>query len=534
MIMRYRSSRVGIPGDHEGAFVAKHRQSKNRPAFSSKRTVRKRRTRLSPLFLGTTAAAVSTVLVFGHATNTTVDVPQVDLAAATIGIGGRGDPGAVNVPHKLQGNVVPQLPVAFSYIPIQYPAGFDIENSTNAGVPVLASAITNPANSGQFLMVVGYSEGTIVAEKVRRNLNPSDPGAPPLNPTNDPTQPGLLWVMIASPNVPNGGIFSRFPGLNIPFFVTSNGAAAPSPYNTTYVTNEYDPYADFPAYFNPLSLANSLVAVMYVHPDQYYDSVDYNPLTNTTNDPNVLIHAPVTNSAGGTDTYVFVKAEHLPLFAPVRQIAGILQLTPLTEPVLGAVEPLVRLLVDMGYTDRQNLNPQTPVQFSLITPPGKIIETVAGVPGAIGQGVTNLVTGVESIPNSVPSLPSPLSATNTPSINSKKSSVQDQQITPPDDNAGGQEPSGTKTPAGDPPLSTPSSSGPTLNLVTDGGKKVTPDTTKTTPPKNPLTQLADTVTQFFSPKKPTTPTTPSSESSDPKPADSTSQGASQGSTGNAA
>ena len=206
--------------------MAKHRQSKNRPAFSSKGTVRKRRKTPSVIFLGTTAVAVSTALVFGHATNNTVDIPQVQLAAATIGIGGRGDPDAVNTPNKLQGNA---LPMGFSYIPVHYPAGFDIDNSTNAGVPVLTDAITNPDNSGQFLMVVGYSEGTIVAEKVRRNLDPSDPGAPPLNPTNDPTKPGLLWVMIASPNVPNGGIFSRFPGLNIPFFVSSNGAAQPSP-----------------------------------------------------------------------------------------------------------------------------------------------------------------------------------------------------------------------------------------------------------------------------------------------------------------
>ncbi|WP_198345019.1 PE-PPE domain-containing protein [Mycobacterium sp. JS623] len=522
--------------------MAKHRRSKNRPAFSSKRTVPKRRKAPSAIFLGTTAAAVSTMLVFGHATNNTVDIPQVDLAAATIGIGGRGDPGAVNVPHKLQGNV---RPPTFSYIPIQYPAGFDIENSTNAGVPVLANAITNPANSGQFLMVVGYSEGTIVAEKVRRNLDPSDPGAPPLNPTNDPTKPGLLWVMIASPNVPNGGIFSRFPGLNIPFFVTSNGAAGPSEYNTTYVTNEYDPYGDFPAYFNPLSLANSLVAVMYVHPDQYYDSVNYDPLTNTTNDPNVLIN-PVTHMVNGhpvTDTYVFVRAEHLPLFAPVRQIAGILQLTPLTEPVLGAVEPLVRLLVDMGYTDRQNLNPETPVQFSLITPPGKVLETVAGVPGAIGQGVTNLVTGTEAIPGSVPSPlsttnspPSPLSTTNSPSITAKSLPQDSKQSLANSDPAPAlttqtteqQEQSGSPTP----PTTTKSNPGPTLSTVTGDGNKVTPDTTTaktTTPKQNPLGQLVDSITKFFSPQKPAT-STPGSESTDTKPTDSTSQG----STSNAA
>ncbi len=522
-------------GDGEERFVAKHRKPSNRPANSARRPGRQRQSP-SLALVGTTAAALSAVLVFGHATNTTADIPQVQLAAATVGIGGRGDPDAVNVPNKLNKHA---LPPTFTYIPIHYPAGFDIDNSVNAGVPVLDGVVRDPANTGQFLMVVGYSEGTIVAEKVRRNLAPSDPGAPPLNPTNDPTKPGLLWVMIASPNVPNGGIFSRLPGLNIPFFVSSNGAAQPSPYNTTYVTNEYDPYGDFPAYFNPLSLANSLVAVMYVHPDQYYDSVDYNPLTGGGSTP-VLVKT-VTNSAGGKDTYVFVPAEHLPLFAPVRQVAGILQLTPLTEPVLGSIEPLVRLLVDMGYTDRANLNPEKPVQFSLITPPGKVVETVAGVPGAIGQGVTNLVTGVGSIPGSIPS---PFSTTSSPSINAK-SPQKDSQLSlmnsdPPPavttDTAQGQKPSGSGTTTTEPPVSTPSNSGPTLGKVTEDGHKVTPDTTtKTaTPKKDVFAQLADDVIGLFAPKKPDT-STPSSESSNSTPGGTTpSQGQSQGSTSNAA
>jgi len=502
--------------------VAKHRQPKNRRAKSARRPGRHRQSP-SLALVGTTAtaAALSAVLVLGHATNNTADSPQVELAAATtIGIGGRGDPNAVNIPNKLQGNVL--IPPEFNYIGVQYPAGFDIDNSVNAGVPVLDAEIKNPDNAGQFLMVVGYSEGAIVAEKVRRNLDPSDPGAPSTD--------NLLWVMIASPNVPNGGIFSRLPWLNIPFFVSSNGAAEPSPYNTRYVTNEYDPYADFPAYFNPLSLANTLVAVMYVHPDQYYDSVDYDPLTNDTTDPNVLVKT-VTNSAGGKDTYVFVRATELPLFAPVRQIAGILQLTPLTEPVLGGIEPLVRLFVDMGYTDRANLNPEQPVQFSLITPPAKVLETVAGVPGAIGQGVTNVVTGVESIPSSIPS---PLSATNSPSINAKSLPEEEQQLvnSDPEEDPQQSNPDTSKT---EPPASTLTDPGPTLKTVTEDGNKVTPgSTTKiTTPKKNLFTQVAEDFTGFFSPKKPDT-STPKTETSDPTPSGTPSQGEPQGSTSNAA
>lgn len=64
------------------------------------------------------------------------------------------------------------------------------------------------------------------------------------------------------------------------------------------MTLEYDPDGDFPAYFNPLSLANSLVAVEWVHPDKYYDAID--PATTP------ALVKTVQNSAGGYDTYVFI------------------------------------------------------------------------------------------------------------------------------------------------------------------------------------------------------------------------------------
>jgi diacyltrehalose acyltransferase len=488
--------------------LAKHRKPKRRRPSAAERVVRKPRQSPSPIIVGTTAAALSAVLVFGHATNDTADSPQVQLAAATIGIGGRGDPDAANVPNKLNGTVVPNT---FAYIPVQYPAGFDIDNSVNAGVPVLDQTIKD--NSEQYLTVVAYSEGTLVSEKVRRDLDPADPDTPPKD--------GLLFVMIASPNVPNGGIFGRFPGLKIPFIVTSDGPAQPSEYDTTYVTNEYDPYADFPAYFNPLALANTLVAVEYVHPDQYYDPVDYDPLTGAGTTP-VLVKT-VANSAGGTDTYVFVPAEQLPLLAPARQVASIAHLTPLTEPVLGAVEPLLRLLVDMGYTDRQNLNPDAHVQFSFITPPGKVLETAAAVPGALEQGASNFVTGVESIPAS---LPKPLAPTNSPSLNPRLPAQQPQQS-----------PSGPSTSSIEAPVSTLSESGPTFGEVTEDGNKATPNTsTKTTSPNNkkPLTQLADTVKGFLRPKKTPASSTPSSKPQDSAPSPLSSQGQSQGPTRNAA
>jgi hypothetical protein len=546
-------------------------------------TTQKRRRSPSVLLLGATAAAVSTVLVFGHATNNTVDSSQVQLTASTIGIGGRGDPAAAKVPNKLNRHVVPFGDTFPHYIPVSYPAGFDIDNSVAAGVPVLDQTIRDnsnqscgdPAVTCPFLLVVGYSEGALVAERVRRELEPAVGGAPPAD--------GLRFVMIASPNLPNGGIFSRFPGLKIPFFVTSNGAAQPSPYDTTYVTNEYDPYADFPAYFNPLSLVNSLFALAYAHPDQYYDNIDFDPLTNTGTTP-VLVKT-VTHTTDGhvtTDRYVFVPAAHLPLLAPARQIFGALGLTPLTEPVLAAIEPVLRLLVDMGYTDRQNLNPEVPVRFSLITPPARIIETIAQVPGALGQGVNNLTTGGESVPTSIPAPVAPtIAPKNSPSINARTLPQEPQESlmntdppsagatdpappqtpsssgTPQTPSGSGtpQTPSGSGTPqtpsgSGTPqtpsgsgtsptqaPVSPLSNSGPTLGEVTEDGSKATPNTTSsktTSPKKNVFTRLADTFKGFLTPKKAPASTTPSSEPNDPTPSGSTSQGQSEGPTSNAA
>jgi hypothetical protein len=426
----------------------------------------------------------------------------VQLAAATIGIGGRGDPAAARIPAKLQGKV---LPTSFTYIPVNYPASFFIDSSVAAGVPVLDKAIKDNAVQScagttgpcpPSLFVVAYSEGTIVAEKVRRGLKPGVDGAP--------SKDDLRFVMIASPNVPNGGIFARFPGVSIPFIVTSNGAAEPSPYGTTYVTNEYDPYADFPAYANPLSILNSLLAIAYVHPDQNYDSVDYNPQTGE-HGPNVLVK-DVPNSAGGVDHYVFVKAEHLPLLAPVRQIATALGLTPFTEPLLNAIEPTLRKIVDSGYTDRENLNPEVPVAFSLAPPPDKFAKTLVTPPdGSTTPGP----------------IVSKLAPTNSPSINAK-TLPQDPQdsllnIDPPaagaKDPAPPQTPGSSGTPPNEPPVSpltkTPpvsplTKTGPTLGKVTEDGNMSTPNpsTKTTTPKKNLLTQITDALNGFFSPTKP--------------------------------
>lgn len=448
--------------------MAKHRKSKSRDRAHN--AAKRRRTMPAVAVLGTTAG-LSTALVFGHATGTTPDSPQVALAAsvATIGIGGRGDTTSANIEAKISG----ELTDGTDYYGIPYPAGYDIDNSVAAGVPVLQDEIgdltTAPAPVYGHVTVIGYSEGTIVAENVKRNLA-TEGDAP------SPAQ--LSFIMIASPNVPNGGIFSRFPDLQIPFIVTSTGAAQPSDYSTTYITNEYDPYADFPAYFNVLSLANTIAAVEYVHPDAYYDPDSIAPGT-----PGVIETTP----AGSNTTYYFVTADHLPLLAPLRQLSAAVGLTAFTDPVLNGIEPILRVGVDMGYTDRDDSDPGAVVQFSLITPPDKIIEAVGELPGAIEEGANNFVTGVEAIPGSVSPLtttPSPLLApAKTPSITPTLAPQEEPKLpittTPP------KLPSVLSNPLGISPLSSPSSPkvkpGSGFQKLAQAGKLGTPVGAKKVP-----------------------------------------------------
>lgn len=309
-------------------------------------------------------------LLIGHATGVQAVQSLVGLVNTVIGLGGRGDPLSARVPDKLDGFLVPD---GYTYVAVEYPADLDMINSVRVGMPVLEEHLGEADGD---IRIAAYSEGTLLAERLKRNLARSDsPDAPsPLD---------LSFLEIAAPFVPNGGIFARFPGIGIPLLIPGMGAAQPSIYDTTYYFNEYDTYGDFPAYFNPLALLNTLLAVAYTHPDAYYDPVD-------PEDSGHYVKV-VENSAGGTDTYVMIPNEHLPLLAPVRAVADALGLTPVSERLLGAVEPLLRVMIDMAYTDRENLNPESRTPFSLITPPHKIVEALAAVPGAIKEGLDNFL-----------------------------------------------------------------------------------------------------------------------------------------------
>ncbi|WP_286149158.1 PE-PPE domain-containing protein [Mycobacterium sp. IS-1496] len=343
---------------------------------------RTRRSAAAPVFVAGATAAISTALALGHATNATAaTIPTAD---TVIGVGGWRNPTSDRIPNKFEGALVaPGQP----FVGVRYPAQLPVDPSVAAGQEPLDDAVDAADGS---VLIVGYSEGSLVAERYKRALVAD--GAPDVD--------GITFLFIAAPFVPNGGVYSRFPGLRLPGF-TSTGAAAPSPYDETFVTLEYDLIGDFPAYANPLSLANAVAGLIYVHGDQGPDNVDLESAPQS-----VMV---VTSDAGGTDTYVLIRAEHLPLLRPIRDLAAATGTTAVVEPFVGAVEPTLRLLVDMGYTDRDYRtvgvdekadyqDADQPTRFSVITPPDRIVETASALPDALRDGAQNFVDALPSAP----------------------------------------------------------------------------------------------------------------------------------------
>lgn len=348
------------------------------------------------------AFGLSGSLVLGHATSTTA---MVQLTNTVIGIGGKDDATSAGLRTKLSGTVIPKVG-DYGYFGVRYPATFELDKSRDAAVPVVHDYLTNTGKDEAHLIVAGYSLGALAAEQEKRNLQLLDESAAP-------SHEQLSFVMIASPFGGNGGVFGRLPGVGIPFITTGMGPAQPSRYDTTYIANMYDPYADFPAYFNPVSLLNTALSIRYGHSPAYYDPLD--PASS------YAYQTTVENpSTGSTDKYVLYYNPHLPLLGPLRELAEMTNTSKFAEPVISSVEPLLRVLVDMGYTDRVNAKPAALTPFSLFTPPAKVIEALGAIPGALAQGAANLASGGHATvtpPNPLGNLtPKPAAPSPTPQL----------------------------------------------------------------------------------------------------------------------
>ena len=177
----------------------------------------------------------------------------------------------------------------------------------------------------------------MVANREKRKLAEQYPG---------PEAPDIDFVLGGDPNLPNGGLLARFPGLYIPILDFSFNGPEPTDtqFDTTVITQQYDLFADFPLYpLNFIADVNALLGFIYVH---------LYPFDVSLADPST----PLPDTHGNTD-YYFFETQDLPLFGPLRTLG-------VPEAVIDVFEPFFRVLVELGY-DR-TIAPWEPTPARLI------------------------------------------------------------------------------------------------------------------------------------------------------------------------
>ena len=254
---------------------------------------------------------------------------------------------------------------------------FDLtfDQSVQAGVADLETAMAEHGNDD--LVIYGYSQGAVIANLEKRKLAQQYPAGP--------EAPDIDFVLGGDPNLPNGGLFARFPGLYIPILDFSFNGPAPTDtqFSTTVITQQYDFFADFPLYpLNFIADVNALLGFFYVHLYPFDVSL-------------ADASTPSPDTHGNTD-YYFFETRDLPLFGPLRTLG-------IPEAFIDMVEPFFRVLVELGY-DR-TIPPWEPTPARLI-PTLDPVTLVADLADAIGEGINNAAALVGSPP--LLSIPAPV------------------------------------------------------------------------------------------------------------------------------
>ena len=245
-----------------------------------------------------------------------------------------------------------------------------LNQSVQAGVADLERAIA--AHPNEHLVIYGYSQSALIANREKRKLAEQYP--------KGTKAPDIDFVLGGDENLPNGGLFARFPGLYIPIIDWSFNGPAPTDtqFDTVEIIHEYDLMADFPLYpLNGISLLNAVLGFVYVHLYPFDVSLPAEPTKSAAYQGNY-----------GDTSYYFFENPDLPLFGPLRTLR-------VPEPVIDVVEPFFKVIVDLGY-DR-SIDPWEPTPARLIPPLN--LATVAGdLVDAVGEGITNAAALIGSPP----------------------------------------------------------------------------------------------------------------------------------------
>jgi PE-PPE domain/PE family len=327
-------------------------------------------------------------------------------------MGGSGNPipsmgfvnGLLNWVSTSQFNVLNKLPLVTpeELYPLTGIKSLPLTTSLSQGVTILDNALFGPQGQitlGNNALVVGYSQSSMIASLEMRNILNLPVGS-------QPSSTQLGFTLMADPMNPNGGLFARFPGLNLPSMGLDFYGATPSntPWPTNIYTIEYDGFADFPRYpINILSDLNAFAGIVFVHPT--YPTV--NPQTLP---PGQIVHLETEPTYTGNTNYYMVQNANLPLLDPLKAIPVV------GKPLVDLLQPDLTVLVNLGYGD-PNFGYSTsyanvPTSFGLFphVNPGVIAaDLVAGAGQGIHDAASDIVAqGPPSGPPSSLPVPHPL------------------------------------------------------------------------------------------------------------------------------
>lgn len=205
-------------------------------------------------------------------------------------------------------------------------------------------------------------------------LGPGSPGKN-INWTNE------VLLLASNPYRPNGGLFTRFQGISDLLGIDTSvpaGGKYTNPYqnpastpgmtlntSTVDLAWEYDPLADFPTVFNPFSIVNSLMAALPVNliggiagvQGSEIGDVGLNILVqlNQLSAINIIGQTIPGNYVTGGSFYETIVPNQLPIMELLRLPAQIVNLIAgkqiLGTPIADALEPAMKILVNVGYSD---------------------------------------------------------------------------------------------------------------------------------------------------------------------------------------
>lgn len=283
-----------------------------------------------------------------------------------------------------------------------------LDQSEAQGVTILDNTIKAHVDGqpGNHVAILGDSQSSTISSMLMPLLH--EQGV-------SPDQVG--FVLLADPNMPNGGLFERLDGVTIPSLgITFNGATPDDLYPTSIYMQAYDGFADIPRYpINFLADLNSILGIQFVHPTYQALSPEH------IGDFSLLPGSAELTGEGLTNYYALPLSDETVPYLPLLQL--LLDIPGVGKPLADFLQPILTPLINLGYGNPDyawSTGPaNVPTEFGLSPSFDMTLKALQESVAGIGTGFKDALTGLaapgpaDAAGLSLPSLADTLSGLET-------------------------------------------------------------------------------------------------------------------------